>query len=348
MRSDSPAAAARRAPQQEDDALSVAASGSLAPSIRPAWEEDDGVMQATLASMLANRPILEKYNEHLSGSLQQEDDALSVAASGSLAPSIRPAWEEDDGVMLATLASILANRPILEKYNEYLSGSPQQEDDALSVAASGSLAPSIRPAWEEDDGVMLATFAIMMANRPVVEKYNEYLSGPAKVVDITHTHMTVVKMFNRAAAPSGIIKPVQPRVLRTMRHSATDQYTLAPPAKQINQRDRNKRLRMKQQIPPADKFKQGDFNGQRVTTPVDSVYEIAREKCELWMATWIGDCGHTVQNRCQRKCLTCPQRRRTWLVPSTARSIRQALVSFERIIQPRPRVNFSARPRGQW
>jgi hypothetical protein len=43
--------AARRTPQQEDDALSMAASVSLAPSIRPAWEEDDGVVQARLATM---------------------------------------------------------------------------------------------------------------------------------------------------------------------------------------------------------------------------------------------------------------------------------------------------------
>jgi hypothetical protein len=196
--------------------------------------------------------------------------------------------------MQATLASMLANRPILEKYNEHLSGSPQQEDDALSVAASGSLAPSIRPAWEEDDGFMQATLASMLANRPILEKYNEYLSRPAKVVDATHTHMTFVKMFNRAAAPSGIIKAVEPLVPRTMRHPTTDQYTLAPPAKQINQRDRNKRLRMEQQIPPANKFKQGDFNGQGVAAPADSVYEIAREKCEQWMATWIEDCGRTV------------------------------------------------------
>jgi hypothetical protein len=34
-----------------DQKVSVAASGSLAPSIRPAWEEDDGVVQARLATM---------------------------------------------------------------------------------------------------------------------------------------------------------------------------------------------------------------------------------------------------------------------------------------------------------
>jgi hypothetical protein len=141
---------------------------------------------------------------------------------------------------------------------------------------------------------MQATLASMLANRPILEKYNEYLSRPAKVVDATHTHMTFVKMFNRAAAPSGIIKAVEPLVPRTMRHPTTDQYTLAPPAKQINQRDRNKPLHMEQQIPPVDKFKQGDFNGQRVTAPAHSVYEIAREKCEQWIATWIEDWGRTV------------------------------------------------------
>jgi hypothetical protein len=51
---------------------------------------------------------------------------------------------------------------------------------------------------------------------------------------------------------------------------------------------------MEQQIPTADKFNQGDFNGQGVSAPVHSVYEIAREKCEQWMVTWIGDCGRTV------------------------------------------------------
>ncbi len=134
----------------------------------------------------------------------------------------------------------------------------------------------------------------MMANKPVLEKYNEHLSGPAKVVDATRKHMTVVKMSNRAAAPSGIIKAVEPLVPRTMRHSTTDQCTLAPPPKQINQRDLNKRLRMEQQIPSVDKFKQGDFNGQGVAAPADSVYEIAHEECEQWMDTWIGDCGRTV------------------------------------------------------
>jgi len=34
-----------------DQKVSVAASGSLAPSIRPAWEEDDGVAQARSATM---------------------------------------------------------------------------------------------------------------------------------------------------------------------------------------------------------------------------------------------------------------------------------------------------------
>jgi hypothetical protein len=168
------------------------------------------------------------------------------------------------------------------------------EDDTLSVSASVSLTPSIRTAWEEDDGVMQATLARMLANRPILEKYNEYLSGPAKVVDVTYTHMTVVKMFNRAATPSGIIKDVEPLVPRTMRHPTTDQYTLDPPAKQINQRDHNKRLHMEQQSPTADKFKQGDFNGQGVAAPADSVYEIAPEKCDQWMTTWIEDCGRTV------------------------------------------------------
>jgi hypothetical protein len=85
----------------------------------------------------------------------------------------------------------------------------------------------------------------MMANRPVLEKKNEHLSVHSKVVDATLTDVDVVKMSNRAVTP-GIIKPVEPLVLRAMRHSATDQYTLAPPAKQNNQRDLNKRLRMDQ------------------------------------------------------------------------------------------------------
>ena len=188
----------------------------------------------------------------------------------------------------------VTDRSPAHRFSNRTSSSIAPQHPPSPTSDSASVTHSVGPdTGSEFESEVYACFACMMANRPVLEKYNEHLSGPAKVVDATRTHMTVVKMSKRAAAP-GIIKPVEPLVPRTMRHSATDQYTLAPPAKQINQRDRNKRLRIEQQIPPADKFKQGDFNGQGVAAPVDSVYEIAREKCEQWMATWIGDCGRTV------------------------------------------------------
>ena len=221
---------------------------------------------------------------------------------------------------------------------------PSPPSDSASV--THSVGPDTGSEFESE---VYACFACMMANRPVLEKYNEHLSGPAKVVDATRTchRQNVVKMSNRAAAP-GIIKPVEPLVPRTMRHSATDQYTLAPPAKQINQRDRNRRLRMEQEIPSADKFKQDDFNGQGVATPVHSVYEIAREKCEQWMATWIGDCGRTVPKQVPAQMPDMSPENQNMACPKHSPLDRQAMVSFERIIQPSPRVNFSARPRGQW
>ena len=60
---------------EEGDALSVAASDSLAPSIRPQWEIDDGTIQATLASMkLGAAQPGDRYAEPL------DDDGKSVTS----------------------------------------------------------------------------------------------------------------------------------------------------------------------------------------------------------------------------------------------------------------------------
>jgi hypothetical protein len=74
---------------EEGDTLSVSASGSLAPSIRPQWEIDDRTIQATLASMkLGVAQPGDRYEEPL------EDDGKSVT---SYAESTKTAIGRESG-----------------------------------------------------------------------------------------------------------------------------------------------------------------------------------------------------------------------------------------------------------
>jgi hypothetical protein len=50
----------------------------------------------------------------------------------------------------------------------------------------------------------------MMVNRPVLKKYNEYLSGPSKVADTTRTHMIAVKKPNRDTTRTHMIAVKKP------------------------------------------------------------------------------------------------------------------------------------------
>jgi hypothetical protein len=59
----------------------------------------------------------------------------------------------------------------------------------------------------------------------------------------------------------------------------------------------NKQLRTQQHTMSADEFKQGDFNAQTVAAPAHSNYDMAKEKCEQWMATWMGDGARIVPKK---------------------------------------------------
>jgi hypothetical protein len=219
----------------------------------------------------------------------------------------------------------------------------------------------------------------MMVNRPVLKKYNEYLSGPPKVADTTRTHMIAVKKPNRdttrthmiavkkpnrEAASAGFIPPPTsatpyspPHLDKDARLKAAwravglydddDDAEDGPPAvttgvtagglpgssascanmpppqepAKINNKwtmqcdavgksyrqaaliglfskdSGIKQIRSQKHAMAADEFKQGDFNAQAVAAPVHSNHDMVKEKCEQWMASWMGDGARVGQKK---------------------------------------------------
>ena len=77
---------------------------------------------------------------------------------------------------------------------------PSPPSDSASTHSVGT---------DTDSGIS-ACFASMMVNRPVLKKYNEYLSGPSKVADTTRTHMIAVKKPNRDTTRTHMIAVKKP------------------------------------------------------------------------------------------------------------------------------------------
>jgi hypothetical protein len=77
---------------------------------------------------------------------------------------------------------------------------PSPPSDSASTHSVGT---------DTDSGIS-ACFASMMVNRPVLKKYNEYLSGPPKVADTTRTHMIAVKKPNRDTTRTHMIAVKKP------------------------------------------------------------------------------------------------------------------------------------------
>jgi hypothetical protein len=58
-----------------------------------------------------------------------------------------------------------------------------------------------------------------------------------------------------------------------------------------------KQIRSQKHAMAADEFKQGDFNAQAVAAPVHSNHDMVKEKCEQWMASWMGDGARVGQKK---------------------------------------------------